>query len=85
MPRASSTSSRYGRSRSIERRGADQHGARIADPPGHEDAAGIIFVAFDHELVAAEVRAAEPGEIVLAAHVNVFEPAGRNAIAIVDD
>ena len=37
------------------------------------------------ELVAAEVGAAEPGEIVLAAHVNVFEPAGRNTIAIVDD
>ena len=36
------------------------------------------------ELIAAEIGAAEPGQVVLAAHVDVFEPAGRNAISIVD-
>ena len=68
-----------------ERRGADQQRARVADSPGDEDAAGVVFVALDDQLLAAEIGAAEPGEVVLAAHVDVFEPAGRNPIPIVDD
>ena len=85
MPRASSTSSRYGWSRSISVEVPTSSGPALADPPGNEHAAGVAFVPLDDQLIAAEIRAAEPGQIVLAAHVDVFESAGRNAIAIVND
>ena len=85
MPRASSTSSRYGSSRSISVEVPIEHGARLADAPRDEDAAGVALVALDDELIAAEIRAAEPGQVVLAAHVDVLESAGRNAISIVND
>ena len=68
-----------------ERRGADQERARVADLPGDEDTAGVVFVSLDDELLAAEIGAAEPGDVVAAAHVDVFEPAWRNPFPIVDD
>ena len=60
-----------------------QHAAAI-DPPGHPDAAGIGLGPLDDQLVAAHVGAAVPGQFVLAAHVNLVEAAGRNAISIVN-
>ena len=67
-----------------QRRGAQEQHAPAVDPPGHPDAAGIALGPLDDQLVAADVGAAEPRQVVLAAHVNLFEPAGRNAISIVN-
>jgi hypothetical protein len=68
-----------------QRGSADENWARIVDSPRHEDAARVVLVPLDDELVAAEVCAAEPRQVVRPTHVNVFEPVRRDALAIVDD
>ena len=68
-----------------ERRGADeQRAATRRSARGRTRGRNRSSLRSMIELVAAEIGAAEPGQVVLAAHVNVVEPAGRNAIAIVN-
>jgi hypothetical protein len=65
-----------------ERGRVEEDRAGLPSAPRHKHAAGVVFVAFDDELIAAEIGAAKPREVVLTTHVNLFEPAGWNAVAI---
>jgi hypothetical protein len=56
----------------------------FANAPWDEHASGVAFISLDDKLVPAEVHPREPRQVVLAAHVNVIESAGRNAIPIVN-
>jgi hypothetical protein len=53
--------------------------------PGNKDAAGVVFITLDDKLITAEIRSAEPGQVVAATHVHVVKTAGWNPFPIVDD
>ena len=68
-----------------EGRCIDQDWARLIDPPGNEYAAGVAFAALDDQLAAAEIGSPEPGQVVWAAHMNMLQPAGWDAVPVVHD